>query len=79
MKLELSPDLLPRRRLRHWLAARGNGAKAWQLAVQDADARRLRSIQLSGHGTPSLDSGEDRGARSRVAPVLRLVKARRSA
>lgn len=77
----LSPDLFPRPRLRHWLQARGRPSRAWELAEDEADWRRYLSIALSGHGTISVDSGEDHGGRGRVErePKIRLVKGRRTA
>lgn len=77
----LSPDFFPRRRLRHWLQARGSGYIAWWLCQLEARDRRYHSMRLSGHGSPSVDSQEDRGGSRRVQiePKLKLVKGRRTA
>lgn len=77
----LSPDLFPRPRLRHWLQARGSSVIAWGLAEAEARRRRHLSLGLSGHGSPSVDSGEDRGGSRRVMrePEIRLIKGRRTA
>lgn len=72
--VKLSPDLLPRPRLRHWLKARGNPRVAWGLAELEARDRRRWSLQLSGQGVASPDSQEDRGGSRRVAPQLRVVR-----
>jgi hypothetical protein len=75
----LSPDLFPTRRLRHWIAARGRPSVASALAAEDGVRRRRLSLELSSHGRPSTDSGEDRGGVGSVRPRLSIVKGRRSA
>ena len=75
----LSPDLLPRPRLHHWLKARGSSTIAWGLAEVEAKLRRRRCLQLSSHGTPSADLQEDRTGKGRVRPEIKLVKGRRTA
>lgn len=69
----LSPDLFPRRRLRHWIAARGDSYVAWWLAALEARDRRRLSVRLSGHGTISPDAGVDRGGSRGLAPRITLV------